>query len=81
MIKTFMVLKFIDSSWTGSNIKHYDNFMEIMDDEINQFQKENNIFIDKIDYSFVNQTFQHGSYSLNVDRKTFLFASVHYTKK
>lgn len=80
MIQIFQVLEHIDTTWTGGNKEDFDA-NTIMTDNINRYAKENKLRVVKVELSIENEDIDHGNRGIHVEKRRWLFATVHFNKK
>lgn len=78
MIKIFSILKYTDRNWTGGGCGYVDGWLELLNVEINKWEEECNVVIDKIEHSSVNDNIQTGPYTTNTTRNIIHVATIYY---
>jgi hypothetical protein len=80
MTKTFEETISCDTSWTGGRNEYYDDYLEKLDTQINDYAIKNNLKVVKVYFSTVNKNTQHGSHPTNTTRVINCIACVRYRK-
>ena len=79
MIKTFKILTYSDSKWSGGGVYSNVNYLQEMDVSINEFIKETGLKISSISHSLVNENIQVGTAEFNTQRNIYLYSTVFFT--
>jgi len=76
--KTFRVWYRSDQSWTGGGIHTNEGYLEQIDKQINDYANYNNLTVSSIEYSYCNESIQHGSSEFNTERHIYFMAAVKF---